>query len=506
LALKRIMALLGLSALVLANDPALAARKKPKPEVVAPVAPSVRAGVDLWRTGDYAGAVAIWQPFALAGDKDALFNMGQAYKLGRAVPKDSAQALDYFRRAALLGHLPAQANLGIMLFQAGEKPEAIKWLKAAADKNEMRAQYVLGVALWNGDGVPRSLTLAYAYLARSSALGMPEATTALNTLTGVISPLERANGWAVATSIAAGNGVPPAFAGSGVPPAFAGSGGPPAFAGSGARTAVASSDSYSRDQVIKPLPKPVADAAPPVIIAAVPPAMTPVTSPLTVATPIAKPAPVVATPAPAIPRAVANPPQLQVPIARPPVPVPVTAPIAVPVVAAAKPVAVSPPRPTPLVPPPVETRYAAPVVAAQAAPAPKAVPVERPPTPAVTTVAIPAAASPPAVTAPAPAKPVVAAPKPVVVAAAPKPAPQVEKKPAGWRVQLGAFSKKAQAEAAWTDVKTKQKQLVADKKPIFEADGNVTKLQLGPYPNKTAARDACAKIAFSGRACFVTEG
>jgi uncharacterized protein len=31
-------------------------------------------------------------------------------------------------------------------------------------------------------------------------------------------------------------------------------------------------------------------------------------------------------------------------------------------------------------------------------------------------------------------------------------------------------------------------------------------LQLGPFANKTAARDACAKIAFSGRACFVTEG
>ena len=100
------------------------------------------------------------------------------------------------------------------------------------------------------------------------------------------------------------------------------------------------------------------------------------------------------------------------------------------------------------------------------------------------------------------ARPVV---KPIEVAEA-KPLPKAIPKPTGWRIQLGAFSKMAQAEAAWTEVKTKQKQLVGTQKPIYEADGSVTKLQIGPYTTKVAARDACAKIAFTGRACFVTEG
>ena len=197
--------------------PANAAR--PKPEPAAPTAPplSVRAGVELWRNGDWAGAVANWQPFAVAGDADAMFNMGQAYKLGRAVPVDKAIARDWYRKAAIKGHLPAQANLGILLFQAGEKAEAAQWLKSAADRGEMRAQYVLGVAHWNGDGVPRSLPLAYAYLARSSAQGLAEATGALNNLTRSISPVERANGWAIATSLAAGNGIPPAYAAAAKP-------------------------------------------------------------------------------------------------------------------------------------------------------------------------------------------------------------------------------------------------------------------------------------------------
>jgi uncharacterized protein len=435
--------------------PVEAAKKKPKPPPVVEVVPSVRQGVELWRAGDYAGAVAMWQPFAQAADKDALFNMGQAHKLGRAVARDPVLARDYFRRAAMQGHLPAQANLGILLFQAGEKPEAMKWLKAAADKNEMRAQYVLGVANWNGDGVPRSLTLAYAYLARASAQGLPEATTALNTLTGVISPVERANGWAIATSLQAGNGIPPAFSGEKPP------------------VAVAQADSFSRDQVIKPLPK----AAEPVKSEAVPV--------------VSKPVPVVAPVKTEV-----------VPVASKPVPVGASAVVRpAPVVAAAV-----PPKPVETKSVPVPQPKPAPVETARAG-APVSAPRPAAGIPAVKTVdlapssePVEVAQKPAPVAKPAELKSADPKPKPVETAAAKPP------KPAGWRVQLGAFSKKTQAEAAWTEVKAKQKAVVGNKQPIYEASGEITKLQLGPFANKDAARDACAKIAFSGRACFVTQG
>lgn len=435
------------------------------------MAPSVKNGVELWRAGDYAGAVAMWQPYANGGDADAMFNIGQAYKLGRAVAKDPAVARDWYRKAALKGHLPAQANLGILLFQAGDKAEAVRWLKAAADKNEMRAQYVLGVASWNGDGVTRSMALAYGYLARASAQGLPEATTALNNLTSAISPVERANGGAVATSLAAGNGVPAMFVPS-------------------AGQALAAADIYNRNQVIKPAPRPVVvvpAGSSPVSTMAPPPKpaadvvnVASVTARAPAAVPVAKPG-AAASSSPTAPLAVA--------VSTAPKPVAVTPPV---VVAAA-----SPPRPAPAV---------------LAPPRPDAAPVTalRPQAPSVTSVAIPAS-SPAAAPKPAEiavvlpqhvAKPVV---KPIEVAEA-KPQPKAIPKPTGWRIQLGAFSKMAQAEAAWTEVKTKQKQLVGTQKPIYEADGSVTKLQMGPYTTKVAARDACAKIAFTGRACFVTEG
>ena len=424
--------------------PAEAARRPKKEAAPVPPPPSVKQGVELWRAGDHAGAVAMWQPYANAGDADAMFNVGQAYKLGRAVPKDAVVARDWYRRAALKGHLPAQANLGILLFQAGEKPEAIRWLKAAADKNEMRAQYVLGVANWNGDGTPRNMTLAQGYLSRAAALGLPEAVTALANLSAAVSPIERANGLAVASSLAAGNGVPPEFAGPNGRPA---------------PVAIASNDRFSRDQVIKPLlpvaPSPLPQAAPAPAPQSAPqsspvsgPVSGPQSGPLSV--PQSTPRP---TPAPPVPVVVA---QVAQSVAKPLAAVPI-------------------PKPIPATVPPV--------------------PVERPAAPPVTIVAIPASAPPTSVASPAKAPP-----KPVQVAVA------IPKKPTGWKVQLGAFSKRAQAEAAWTDVKTKQKQLVAKTSPIYMADGNVTKLQMGPYPSKAAARDACAKIAFSGRACFVTEG
>ena len=219
--LKAIGALLVLA--LVAGDPALAARKKKgkkgrssRPVAAAPARatpppPSVRQGVELWRAGKWDAAVTMWQPFAENGDPDAMFNMGQAYKLGRGVALDKAIASDWYRRAAVKGHLPAQANLGILQFQATEKAEAVRWLKAAADKGEMRAQYVLGIVHWNGDGAVKSLPLAYAYLVRAAAQGLPEATKALNELSQVIQPLDRANGWQIATSLANGSGIPAQF-------------------------------------------------------------------------------------------------------------------------------------------------------------------------------------------------------------------------------------------------------------------------------------------------------
>lgn len=172
----------------------------------APLPPSVKNGVELWRQGKWADAVVMWRPFAENGNLDAMFNLGQASKLGRGAPKDEAVARDWYRKAADRGHRPAQANLGILLFQVGQKAEALRWLKMAADAGEPRAQYVFGVAHWNGDGVPKSLTTAYAYLARAADQGLGEAKSAVDLLTARMSVTERTSGWQMASALAKADG------------------------------------------------------------------------------------------------------------------------------------------------------------------------------------------------------------------------------------------------------------------------------------------------------------
>ena len=78
---------------------------------------TVKAGIEAWQRGEHASAVAIWRPLANKNDADALFNLGQAYRLGLGVKLDLATAQGYFDRAARLGHLDARPVLGCSCFR-----------------------------------------------------------------------------------------------------------------------------------------------------------------------------------------------------------------------------------------------------------------------------------------------------------------------------------------------------------------------------------------------------
>ena len=169
-----------------------------------PAVAGVKEGVEKWHAGDHKAAVAEWMPFAARGDADALFNLGQAYKLGRGVQKNENIALDYYRKAATRGHGPAQEKLGITLYAAADtKAEGLRWLEQAAKSGQSRAQYVLGVAHFNGDAAPKNWPLAYAYMMRANNGGVPQATAALATMNANISVNDRAKGEEIAATLAA---------------------------------------------------------------------------------------------------------------------------------------------------------------------------------------------------------------------------------------------------------------------------------------------------------------
>ena len=174
----------------------------------APALADVKAGVDAWARGDYRKAVDEWRPLAIAGDADAQFNMGQAYKLGRGVPVDLAMAEEWYRKAAQQGHPQAADNYGLALFQNGKRDQAVPWLEKSSTRGEPRAQYVLATMLFNGDIVKRDWIRAYALMTRSSASGLDQASAKLAEMDKYISITDRQKGTELARRYEADAGRP----------------------------------------------------------------------------------------------------------------------------------------------------------------------------------------------------------------------------------------------------------------------------------------------------------
>ena len=61
------------------------------------------AGGDAYTRGDYATAFREWRPLAEQGDSQSQYNLGWLYFYGRGVPKDYAQARQWYKKAAAQG-------------------------------------------------------------------------------------------------------------------------------------------------------------------------------------------------------------------------------------------------------------------------------------------------------------------------------------------------------------------------------------------------------------------
>lgn len=159
---------------------------------------SVKAGVDAYERGEYQTAVDQWRGAALRGNADAQFNLGQAYKLGRGVPIDLKLAEDWYRKAALQGHEQAEANYGLALFENNKRRDAVQWLQRAVARGDARAQYVLGVMLFNGDSIQKDWVRAYALMVRASQTGLESAVKALAQMDQYVPLGDRQQGLALA--------------------------------------------------------------------------------------------------------------------------------------------------------------------------------------------------------------------------------------------------------------------------------------------------------------------
>lgn len=99
--------------------------------------------------------------------------------------------------------------------------------------------------------------------------------------------------------------------------------------------------------------------------------------------------------------------------------------------------------------------------------------------------------------------PVVAS-KPASKPAAKAPSTAVASSSGKWRIQLGAFSRRASAEALYR--KLSERPPVAGHPPVYAQAGAVTRLQVGGFASRAAASAACATLSAKGHACFPVEG
>jgi len=89
------------------------------------------AGMNAYRKGDYATAMANWRPLAEAGSPQAQFNVGLLHAKGLGVETDWG--------------------------------EAARWYELAAQQDFAQAQYNLAELYEAGRGVPTDLTISYVW-------------------------------------------------------------------------------------------------------------------------------------------------------------------------------------------------------------------------------------------------------------------------------------------------------------------------------------------------------
>ena len=147
-------------------------------------------------------AIKEWEALSKRGDAEAQFALAEAYKWGKGVKPDLKKAEMYYGKAAAQGHMQASDEYGLMLFDRGEKEVAFPYVKAASDRGDARAQYLVAIAHFNGDLAPKDWVRAYALMSLAQTAGLPQASVALPKFDQFIPLAQRQQGVALSQQIA----------------------------------------------------------------------------------------------------------------------------------------------------------------------------------------------------------------------------------------------------------------------------------------------------------------
>jgi len=138
-------------------------------------------------TKDYKQAFEWFKKAANQGDADGQYWLGNLYAWGKGVAQDNKQAVEWFRKAgkqgnenalgdlifvdhpvedkerefwkltaAKQGHAFAQCILAKEYYEKKDYEKAIDWWTKAAEQGDEEGQFSLGVACYQGKGIPQN--------------------------------------------------------------------------------------------------------------------------------------------------------------------------------------------------------------------------------------------------------------------------------------------------------------------------------------------------------------
>ncbi|MGH7788768.1 MAG: tetratricopeptide repeat protein [Candidatus Binatia bacterium] len=91
----------------------------------------LKAGLRAFQDGDYTNAYVLLLPLAERGHPEAQCLIGNLHDGGFGRPRDQAQAVLWYERAAAQGHVVAMNNLGTIAVQQGDLARAKHWYDKA---------------------------------------------------------------------------------------------------------------------------------------------------------------------------------------------------------------------------------------------------------------------------------------------------------------------------------------------------------------------------------------
>jgi TPR repeat protein len=145
---------------------------------------------------DLARATELLHDAAESGDAEAKTALALMHLQGDNVLDDAGQAEHLLRQAAEAGHLGAATQLGHLCTSKSRNDDAIRWYRKAAEAGQPESQHALGVAYFNGRGVPADLDTAAAWIASAAHANYPAAQFQLGVMycTGKGVPMDYAQG------------------------------------------------------------------------------------------------------------------------------------------------------------------------------------------------------------------------------------------------------------------------------------------------------------------------